>query len=178
MTNFLSTVFAVLAIAGTGFVVATLAALLTTQRARLLNTVRPFAGWLALSAATTATAGSLYYSEIAGFEPCQLCWVQRIFMYPSAAILALAVFLPRERLALVAMFLSVLGLPVSLFHRFEQQFPDSASSCSLDNPCSGRWVNVFGFITIPTMAAVAFALVIVSTMIWVSGVDHPVHEDS
>ena len=30
----------------------------------------------------TATLGSLFYSEIAGFEPCKLCWFQRIFMYP------------------------------------------------------------------------------------------------
>ena len=30
-----------------------------------------------------ATLGSLYFSEIRGFEPCTLCWYQRILMYPD-----------------------------------------------------------------------------------------------
>ena len=40
--------------------------------------------------ALAATLGSLFYSEIAGFEPCKLCWLQRIFMYPQAVLLGIA----------------------------------------------------------------------------------------
>src|SRR3990167_2304136 len=38
----------------------------------------------------SATLGSLYLSEVAGFEPCKLCWFQRIFMYPLVIITAIA----------------------------------------------------------------------------------------
>ncbi len=46
--------------------------------------------WLAFAVALTATVGSLYFSEVAGLEPCTLCWYQRIAMYPLAVILGVA----------------------------------------------------------------------------------------
>src|SRR3990167_477179 len=30
--------------------------------------------------------GSLFYSEVALYQPCVLCWYQRIFMYPLAVL--------------------------------------------------------------------------------------------
>ena len=74
---------------------------------RLLATVSPSArrtsartaGALALNGvamawivAMLATAGSLYFSEIAHYDPCRLCWFQRIPMYPLAIILGIAAF--------------------------------------------------------------------------------------
>ena len=44
--------------------------------------VGPAALWLAFLVALTATVGSLYFSEVARFTPCVLCWYQRIAMYP------------------------------------------------------------------------------------------------
>ena len=35
-------------------------------------------------------AGSLYFSEVANYVPCRLCWFQRIAMYPLAVILLIA----------------------------------------------------------------------------------------
>ena len=43
--------------------------------------------WLAFLVAATATLGSLYFSEVADFVPCRLCWFQRIAMYPLSVIL-------------------------------------------------------------------------------------------
>src|SRR3989344_3289261 len=40
----------------------------------------------------TAVAGSLFYSEIMGFEACILCWWQRIFIYPTVFIFAVALW--------------------------------------------------------------------------------------
>ena len=40
--------------------------------------------------AVLATAGSLWYSEGAHFPPCELCWYQRIAMYPLALVLVMA----------------------------------------------------------------------------------------
>ena len=38
--------------------------------------------WAAFVVAAIATGGSLFFSEIAHFFPCELCWYQRICMYP------------------------------------------------------------------------------------------------
>lgn len=136
----------------------------TSEPSTILGGLRPAALPLACLAAVVATSGSLYYSEVAGFEPCRLCWIQRGFMYPAAALLLVSLVKPQIRL--LPLVLAVIGLAVSMYHRFEQQFPDElGGSCSLDNPCSSRWVDTFGVVTIPTMAAVAFALVIVFVLV-------------
>ncbi len=128
----------------------------------LVNEVRPVALVLAFIAPTTAMLGSLYYSEIAGFDPCHLCWVQRFLMYPSSILLGVALLMKRPSLAWLPFQLSLVGLGVSTYHRVEQQWPNLFSeSCDPLNPCSGRWVNTWGFVTIPTMAFAAFGLVCV-----------------
>src|SRR2546423_4988407 len=42
--------------------------------------------WAAFVVAALATGGSLFFSEIAGFVPCDLCWFQRICMYPLSLL--------------------------------------------------------------------------------------------
>jgi len=49
--------------------------------------------WLAFLVAAVATGGSLFFSEVAHFVPCELCWFQRICMYPlsiTTLLMALA----------------------------------------------------------------------------------------
>jgi disulfide bond formation protein DsbB len=170
MTETLSLFFALLALSGAVAVVGILVAQLGRFGSRsmqspaslLLDSIAPAAILLAFLAAATAMAGSLYYSEVAGYDPCRLCWVQRGFMYPSALILGVATWLQRPRLSWVAFALSIPGLAVAGFHRAEQQLPESIGGvCAVDNPCSSRYVDEFGFVTIPTMAAVGFALLLV-----------------
>ena len=47
-----------------------------------------------------ATLGSLYFSVVRGFEPCTLCWYQRILMYPIILISGVAIFQKNARIAL------------------------------------------------------------------------------
>ena len=62
-----------------------------------VDAIGPDALTLALCVALVATAGSLYFSEVAHFVPCKLCWYQRIAMYPLVPILAIAaVFILRD----------------------------------------------------------------------------------
>ena len=63
---------------------------LAPRAAQLVAAVDDAALWIAFLVAATATAGSLYFSEVADFVPCQLCWFQRIAMYPLAVILLVA----------------------------------------------------------------------------------------
>ncbi|MGI9611912.1 MAG: disulfide bond formation protein B [Acidimicrobiales bacterium] len=131
------------------------------DRTGIRASVRSVALEAAAAIAVACTAGSLYLSEVAGFLPCRLCWVQRAFMYPAAALLVLALVTKQRVLATIAAVLAVLGLPVALFHRYEQAAGEVGGVCDPTNPCSGRWINHFGFVTIPTMAAVGFLAILV-----------------
>lgn len=170
MTEILSLFFAFMAIGGAFAVVGILVAALLVRLggpghsalSNLAAEIRPYAMVFAFVAAATAMAGSLYYSEGAGFDPCHKCWLQRYCMYPAALLLGAYLLTKRRLLALAAWLLSAVGICISIWHRLEQQFPDKVGgSCDPFNPCSGRYVNEFDFVTIPTMAAVAFALVLV-----------------
>lgn len=133
----------------------------TGDRLGLWAAIRPLATEFAAAVAVTATAGSLYLSEGAHYTPCRLCWVQRGFMYPAAVLLLLAMITRHAALRLVAGVMAVVGLAVSIFHRYEQAFGGVGDFCEADNPCSLRWVNEFGFLTIPTMAGIGFLTIAV-----------------
>ena len=114
---------------------------------------------LALPAAASfgiiAMLGSLYYSEVAGYVPCQLCWYQRIAMYSLAIILLIATIRRDRGIAIYGLSLSFLGFALALYHYYAQLFP-RGDTCGPDASCSVRWVDVFGFVSIPLMAAAGF----------------------
>lgn len=154
-----ATLVVVLAAVGASFVVD------RGGRLGLVEQLRPFAVEAAAAVAVTCTLGSLYLSEVAGFDPCRLCWVQRAFMYPAAALLIGAVATRRRGLAYAGAALAAVGLPVSVFHRIEQSAGEIGSFCDAANSCAERWVNHFGFVTIPTMAAVGFGGILVFVLL-------------
>ncbi len=116
---------------------------------------------LGVMVAVGATAGSLYFSEIANFVPCELCWFQRIAMYPLAIILPLAAIRRDVSVLPYVQALAVIGLGIALYHSQLQAFPDQGSFCALDNPCTSSPIKTLGWITIPHMSALSFVLVFV-----------------
>ncbi|MDN7247365.1 disulfide oxidoreductase [Planococcus shenhongbingii] len=121
--------------------------------------------------ALVATMGSLYFSEIRGYEPCELCWIQRIFMYPLVIIIGVAYVQKNVRIALTTLIFSVIGGCISLYHYGIQKLDflsDSAPACGRV-PCTGQYINYFGFITIPFLALIAFILIAgMSLYLWKS----------
>jgi disulfide bond formation protein DsbB len=118
---------------------------------------------LAAAVATTATLGSLFMSEVAGFVPCRLCWVQRGFMYPLALFLIAASVKRLHRAWMLAVPWAILGGLVSIFHYAEQRewIGGSEGFCDAASPCTDIWVWQFGFMSIPFMALTGFAFVAV-----------------
>lgn len=120
---------------------------------------------LAFTITLVATLGSLFYSEIAGYDPCKLCWFQRVFMYPQVIILGIAWWLKDKSAWVYPLALSVVGLVVAGYHYVLQLWPSQVVNCSIvgqATSCSGTYVMQFGYITIPLMAATAFAVVMVT----------------
>ena len=118
--------------------------------------------YLALAPALTAMLGSLYYSEIVGFVPCTLCWYQRILMYPLTLIILVGIIKQDEYLPDYVLPFSIIGLGLSTYHYLIQLGVfEHPAACSVGIPCNLRYVDYFGFITIPLQALTAFVLITV-----------------
>jgi disulfide bond formation protein DsbB len=116
--------------------------------------------WPALVVTAAATSGSLYYSESVGFVPCEFCWFQRVIMYSLLVILAVAV-VTRDRIpARYVVALATIGLGLSIYHYQLQLTPEQGSVCSTGVPCTIRYVEQFGFVSIPFMAGCGFLAIL------------------
>jgi disulfide bond formation protein DsbB len=124
--------------------------------------LQKYGAHLAFLVALTATLGSLYYSEIRHFTPCTLCWYQRILMYPMVIIALVGIVERDEFLPAFVLPFSIIGMLVSGYHYLvEWGVAESPTACAVTIPCNFRWVNYFGFISIPLMALTAFVLITV-----------------
>lgn len=115
----------------------------------------------ALIVAWIAMLGSLYFSEVAHFVPCTLCWYQRILMYPLTLLLLIAVLRQEKQIAYYVLPFSLLGIGFSTYHYLVQktQLFSHGTVCSSSVPCTTTWINWFGFVTIPFLALIAFILI-------------------
>jgi disulfide bond formation protein DsbB len=130
-----------------------------SERARpILADVHRNSLWLGFLVALVATLGSLYFSEIAEFAPCKLCWYQRIAMYPLAVLLLVAAIRKEYLIRWYVLPISLIGLGISAYHYLIEWRPDlDSGTCDLFGPsCTDVWFKEFGFITLAFMAAVGF----------------------
>ena len=126
----------------------------------------PFALTAAWAVALLAAAGSLYFSESANYIPCTLCWYQRIAMYPLVLILGIAIFRRDISVRIYVIPLAVVGAIVSTYHWILERYPElDYGACSSGIPCTQKWFEEFGFITLPFLALIAFLLIITFLLI-------------
>jgi disulfide bond formation protein DsbB len=148
-----------------GLVVLAVASRVSTRARAWLRELRAtVAGtelWAAWLVALVATAGSLFFSEYSDFVPCRLCWFQRIAMYPLVAVLLVAALRRDFRAGpLYALALPLAGAAISIWHIYIEINPEAESaSCRIGSPCSLRWIEELGYITIPVLALTAFSAI-------------------
>ncbi len=119
--------------------------------------------WVAWAFALVATLGSLYFSQVADFIPCELCWFQRIAMYPMVVVLFVSAWRGDVRTGVQYTFLfPIVGILVSAYHIYIEENPSAApKACNVGGAsCVTKWIDKFGYITIPVLAATAFAAII------------------
>lgn len=119
--------------------------------------------WLAWLVAVVATGGSLYYSEVANFEPCALCWYQRIAMYPLVVILLVGAITRDRFVARYALPLTIAGSILAIYNYLVQLFPGIEVACTRVS-CSTVDVEAFGWLTMPLMSLVSFAAIAVGVL--------------
>lgn len=116
----------------------------------------------------TASVGSVVYSNIAGFPPCELCWIQRIFMFPQPVLLFLALLKKDKGIVSYLFPLTILGGIVAFYHSLTNWgFGGSFLDCTaVGGECSRVYVLEYGYITIPFMAFTSFAFLLLISIIY------------
>lgn len=104
-----------------------------------------------------AFVGSLYYSSIAGFAPCVLCWYQRIFIVSQIVVLGIAIHRGEEKVVFpYALTLAGVGSVIALYHNALPLFEDSYICAPGEVSCLAEYVTGFGYIDIPVMSLTLF----------------------
>lgn len=137
----------------------------------LVPFVRRFGLWLVLGVTSVSVVLTLVYSEVFGFVPCGLCWLQRIFLYPLPIIMALALWhrTTARVIADIGIALASLGGVVALYqHALQMGITDSAvcPTAGAGADCAKRILFEFGFMTFPLLSAITFAFVIAVLVVW------------
>lgn len=134
--------------------------MIVSDRQANINWALLFAAWLI---ASVATLGSLFFSDVMGFAPCVLCWYQRIFIYPLVLIFGVGLFSFDAGVVKYSLPLAVAGWLVALYHTllYWGIIPKSIQPCSEGVPCTEKYIELFGFLSIPFMSLLAFTTVIV-----------------
>ena len=128
--------------------------------------IRTWSLWIGFLLTLASVAVTLFYSDVLGFEPCPLCWWQRIFLYPQVILFGLALWKPDVRAAalLYSMWFSAIGAAFALYHHALQMFPAGHLPCPASGPsCAKITFLEFGYVTFPMMAFTLFAFLITLT---------------
>ena len=123
-----------------------------------------FLAWVLV---TVSTLGSLFFSHVMGFAPCVLCWYQRICLFPLVFILTAGLFPFDKRVVKYALPLAIAGWLTAFYHTllYSKIIPESIKPCSQGVSCTERYIELFGFITIPMLSLMSFSAIIVLLII-------------
>lgn len=119
-----------------------------------------FLTWIIVSA---STLGSLFFSHVMEFAPCVLCWYQRICLFPLVIILATGLFPFDKRVVKYALPLAIAGWFIAFYHNllYSEIIPQNLQPCSQGVSCTEKYIDLFGFLTIPMLALLSFSIIII-----------------
>jgi disulfide bond formation protein DsbB len=117
-------------------------------------------------ASLAATLGSLLFSEMYSYDPCKLCWLQRIFHFPQLILFTVALKVNDTKVWRYIKPLSIIGLAISLYQILMQFNPgltliEKCSAIPAATGCSDILVQAYGYISIPVMSATLFVTILV-----------------
>ena len=122
--------------------------------------------WMALAVATAATLGSLSLSGIGplgwrglGYFPCELCWYQRVLMYPIPLVVGVALARRARGFAWIVLPLAVAGFLVATYHVLIQANPALEAGQCYVGSCVGGDLLFGGLVSVPQLSWAAFLLV-------------------
>lgn len=122
--------------------------------------------WMVATLSVGAIVGSLIFSDYYGIPPCDLCWFQRILIYPQALIMGIAAYKRDIKAWSYALWLSIIGLLIGLYQSNEQLGVTNAIpklDCVADASAACAQIHMleFGYITFPLASATLFLAIII-----------------
>lgn len=140
-----------------------------THNNSILIFFKKYAFYIGFMVSLGAVALSLFYSDVIGFPPCELCWIQRIFLYPQLILFSMELYKRDRTMIDFSIALAFFGMITSLFHLYIENGGASSLACATGGTaaisCATRYVYEFGYVTIPVMAltsSVFFILLMVN----------------
>ncbi|OFZ33087.1 MAG: hypothetical protein A3D17_13125 [Bdellovibrionales bacterium RIFCSPHIGHO2_02_FULL_40_15] len=143
-----------------------LVASLTTKFGKTLPSRIRYEQYIALIAAISVASiiFSLTYQLVYETPVCELCWWQRIFLYPVSVISLVALWFRTRETHITTAILAGFGLYIACYHYY-YHFQGYVLGKTLSIPCSfggllpactNSPILVFGFVTIPFMGIMVF----------------------
>lgn len=136
------------------------------------NFLKKYGIWVIFLISLVSTVGSLIISQVLKLPPCDLCWYQRIFMYPVVLITGFSLFKKDYKSAArYSLLLAIVGSVIALYHvlvQWSDTVKNSNVICGLNSidteyiDCSIPYFVEFGFVSIPFMSLSVFILIIIS----------------
>lgn len=136
-----------------------------SDQAVKINWTLLFLGWLLVSVSTTI---SLFFSSVLEYEPCVLCWYQRICLFPMIFILAAGLFPTFDKSVIkYALPLSIAGGLTAFYHTllYAGIIPENIQPCSQGVSCTEKYIELFGFVSIPMLSFLAFSAIVTILLI-------------
>jgi disulfide bond formation protein DsbB len=124
-----------------------------------------FLCWLLVSVSATI---SVFFSSVLEYEPCVLCWYQRICLFPLILIFAAGLFPAFDKSVIkYALPLAILGGLTALYHSllYAGIIPENIQPCSKGVSCTEKYIELFGFISIPMLSFFAFSTLVALLLI-------------
>ena len=118
--------------------------------------------YLAWALSLVATMGSLFLSYFMKLPPCDLCWYQRIFMFPLVMILWVGFSKEDQNIHLYSLPLIIVGLLIAIYHNllYYKLITPSITPCTSGVSCTERQLDLFGFLSIPLMSLIGFLVLL------------------
>ena len=132
---------------------------------KFLILVKQYTFLLGFLVAFGAFALSLFYSEVVGYPPCELCWIQRLFIYPQLILFGMELYKKEKSIVDFSIVFAVLGSLTSVYHIYVENGGTKGLACA--DPSSGgvscaiRYIYEFGYVTMPIMCLTASIFIIV-----------------
>jgi disulfide bond formation protein DsbB len=144
------------------FVLLVIALIISKGKSKLLDFISKYVLQIVFLISLSGVFVSLYYSDVIGFAPCILCWLQRIFMYPLVPLTVMAIWKKDRGIIDYSILLSVIGLLIAVYHNVIYYFNIEAGPCGATGiSCIQHFVSELGgFVSIPMMSLAGFTLIL------------------
>lgn len=124
--------------------------------------------YLAFTISLMATVGSLFLSEVLHWQPCVLCWYQRIMLYPLVIIFAAAIIKQIQNLEYIVLPMAAIGMIVAIYHNLLQYriISEKFAPCTVGASCLTQYHLGFNFLTIPLFSLITFGAITILMIIY------------